>query len=84
MKAVLSLLVSLGLWWATACSALDDAPGNLLRNPGFEEDAAGWVLPKTFNVVQEVAHSGSRSLCVVNTNPAIYVLARQAVRLSME
>ena len=35
---------------------------NLLRNPGFENGSEGWTLPNTFRVVDDVAHTGTRSL----------------------
>lgn len=54
-------------------------PANLARNPGFERTSEGWALPPTFAVVSDVAHQGARSLRLVNTNPATYLLARQSV-----
>lgn len=79
MNTPLALAASLGLSWVVAISASGAVPTNLVKNPGFEAGAAGWVLPKTFSVAVEVAHGGSRSLCVMNTNPASYLLARQSV-----
>ena len=52
---------------------------NLVRNAGFEDGAAHWSLPKTFSVVDDVAHSGAHCLRLVNTNKAIYLLASQAI-----
>lgn len=60
-------------------SSLAAEPIHLLKNTGFEEGATGWTLPKNFSVVSEVAHSGSHSLQLVNTNPVSYQLARQPV-----
>ena len=79
MKATLPLAVWLGVLWVGTSSALAAGQTNLLRNPGFEDGATGWELPKTFAVVGDIAHDGSRSLCVANTNPAAYLLARQTV-----
>jgi hypothetical protein len=52
---------------------------NLLHNPGFENANEAWTLPNTFRVVDEVAHRGTHSLRLSNTNPATYLLARQSV-----
>ncbi len=52
---------------------------NLLRNPGFEHGSEGWTLPNTFRVVDDVAHTGTRSLRLSNTNPSTCLLARQPV-----
>jgi len=79
MKAPLILMASLALLVGTTCLAADHAPANLVRNPGFEEGGAGWVLPKTFSLAGDVAHSGSHSLRIVNTNAASYLLAGQTV-----
>lgn len=71
---VLNVLAVLAV---VAVAGAQDA--NLVRNAGFEDGAAGWQLPRGFNVVEDVAHSGARSLRLANTNQATYLLASQNI-----
>jgi hypothetical protein len=61
----------------TPASSQEEA--NLVRNIGFEDGKSPWSLPKTFNVVDDVAHAGTHSLRLVNTNKATYLLASQTI-----
>jgi hypothetical protein len=67
-----------------AAHAQDEFP-NLVQNPGFESvDANGraddWNAPSEVFVVDDtVAHSGQRSMRIVNTDPAVYLLCSQAL-----
>lgn len=73
----LRVLHALVILAAVAVAGAQDA--NLIRNPSFEDSSAGWQLPKGFNVVEDVAHAGARSLRLVNTNQATYLLASQSI-----
>lgn len=53
-----------------------------LVNPGFEDGATGWNLPRTYRVDDTVAHTGRASLRVENTDPGTYLLAGQPVQLT--
>jgi hypothetical protein len=65
---------------ATMPSAvLSQEETNLVRNAGFEDGAVPWSLPRTFSVVDDIAHGGARSLRLVNTNKATYLLASQNI-----
>jgi len=77
MKSTFPALASLSVLLPALAAAAE--PTNLVRNPGFENAAQAWSLPQTFTVVDGVARSGTRSLRLVNTNPATYLLARQSV-----
>lgn len=53
---------------------------NLLHNPGFEEASASpWRLPKEFAIDAAVAHSGTRSLRLIQPGTGSYPLASQAI-----
>lgn len=71
----LFLILSLAATWARAGEGT-----NLVQNPGLESTPTVWTLPPTCRVVEDVAHTGWRSLRLTNTNPATYLLARQSVR----
>lgn len=58
-----------------------DEEQNLVDNPGFEMGDAGWTLPSVYTVVDDVAHSGKRSLRVVNPDAGRYLLASRSVPL---
>lgn len=51
---------------------------NLVKNPGFENGAANWSIPKdTAQVVSDVAHTGKNSLNYTNTDAKIYKMFTQ-------
>ena len=52
---------------------------DLVRNPGFEEGAAGWSLPAAYSVVEDAAHAGKGCLRLVNADKSTYVLATQKI-----
>lgn len=43
-------------------AAVSTEPGNLLINPGFEPDTAGWMLGSVFTLDSTTAHSGTNSV----------------------
>ena len=71
--------IPMGLFFAMASVASSQEETQLVRNGGFEEGAAPWSLPKTFSVVDDMAHTGAHSLRLVNTNKATYLLASQTI-----
>lgn len=75
------LVVALLLLAAAPQARCAEEEPNLVTNPSFEEGNAGWTLPATYTVVDDVAHSGKRSLRVVNTDPDRYLLASQPLKL---
>jgi len=88
IRVVRSCAVSVAL--ASSCAALlaqaeQPAAPNLVRNPGFEESTpagkpADWG---EYTTVNEVAHSGSRSLFYENTDAKRYVLSSQKLPLEV-
>ncbi|HHX40006.1 MAG TPA: hypothetical protein GX715_08580, partial [Armatimonadetes bacterium] len=75
------LVVALLLLAAAPQARCAEEEPNLVTNPSFEEGNAGWTLPATYTVVDDVAHSGKRSLRVLNTDPDRYLLAAQPLEL---
>lgn len=76
---LLSAAGAVALITAIALAASSQEETNLVRNAGFEDGAAHWSLPRTFSVVGDVAHAGTHSLRLVNTNKATYLLATQTI-----
>ncbi len=76
----LTALVPIGLFLAMVSGATSQEEANLIRNAGFEEGTASWSLPKTFRVVDDMAHAGAHCLRLVNTNKATYLLALQKIQ----
>lgn len=77
MGSLLCLILALGC--LSGARAEETSP--LLNNPGFEEGAEGWGLPPTYQVVDDVARTGRRSLRLVNRDPNQYLLAGQRLSL---
>lgn len=67
-----------------AASAAITCTGNILTNPGFENDLAGWTIlyPSAVSVSTDVVHSGSKALLFTvgtgtSTNPLSGTMALQ-------
>lgn len=79
---VVTLALFAALFAAIAPAALaaeEDAP-NLVKNPGFEDGAKPWSLPKGFEVVEAASsHSGAHGLHFTRGDAATYDLASQRI-----
>jgi hypothetical protein len=65
---------------APAALAAEEAAPNLVRNPGFEEGAKPWSLPKGFEVVEAASsHSGAHGLHFTRQDATTYDLASQRI-----
>ena len=73
-RGVASVLVAAPSAWSA------EEEQDLVTNPGFGGQHHT-DLPRTYTVVDDVAHSGKRSLRVVNTDPDRYLLASQPLKL---
>jgi hypothetical protein len=63
-----------------AAFAAEEAAPNLARNPGFEDGAKPWSLPKGFEVVEAASsHSGAHGLHFTRQDAATYDLASQRI-----
>jgi hypothetical protein len=63
-----------------AAFAAEESAPNLARNPGFEEGAEAWSLPKGFGVVQGASsHSGGQCLHFTRRDATSYDLASQHI-----
>jgi len=84
MKAILNCaLLTFMLLALSAINIAAQTPVNI-TNPGFEDGANGWTLPSNFTVVNDTAHTGTHSLRLQNTNPGVYQLASQDLKVDRD
>jgi hypothetical protein len=58
---------------------VEQAGPNLVKNPGFQEDAPPWQLPAGFEVVKDAGRAGGACLHFVRTDASTYRLASQSI-----
>ncbi|MBI5229294.1 carbohydrate binding domain-containing protein [Candidatus Micrarchaeota archaeon] len=82
LEAVAELMKSRGRWGTNTLVDYDNI--NVVSNPGFEEGMTNWSVandPSKGQTVEDIVHSGNKSLRIQNYNSSTYPIAFQSINL---